>query len=105
MPPMCANPEPGYRDLRMGTWASSPLVLNPGSKPHESMTLDSRTFLELAPYRSAITTGAGAPFGVDRYPVTVFLALTLLTTISYNMGSLPLKNWSGRSEERRVGKE
>ncbi len=50
------------------------------------------TSLQMMPYRSATTTGPGAPFGEDRYPVTVFLALTLLTTISNNMGSLPLKN-------------
>jgi len=60
--------------------SSMPFILN----------LESRTCLQLAPYRSAITTGTGALFGVDRYPVTVFLALTLLTTISNNRGSLPL---------------
>ncbi len=55
------------------------------------LDLESRTCLRLAAYRSATTTtGSGAPFGEDRYPVTVFLALTLLTTISNNMGFLPL---------------
>jgi hypothetical protein len=44
----------------------------------------------LSLYRSATADGTGAPFGEDKYPVTVFLALTLLTTISNNMGSLPL---------------
>src|SRR5665213_1035237 len=92
---MSASPEPGYPDFRMGTWATCPLVLNPGSR-----TLDSRTCLELAPYRSAITTGAGAPFGVDRYPVTVFLALTLLTTISYNMGCLLYTSPSPRDRQK-----
>src|ERR1039458_5316092 len=60
--------------------SSMPFILN----------LESRTCLQLAPYGSATTTGPGAPFGEDRYPVTVFLALTLLTTISNNTGSLPL---------------
>jgi len=41
-------------------------------------------------YRSATATGTGAPFGEDKYPVTVFLADTLLTTISNIAGSLPL---------------
>ena len=59
---------------------SMPLILN----------LQSRTCLRLAPYRSATAAGAGEPFGEDKYPVTVFLALTLLTTISNNAGSLPL---------------
>src|ERR1035441_1554176 len=65
--------------------SSMPFILN----------LESRTCLQLAPYGSATTTGPGAPFGEDRYPVTVFLALTVLTTISYNMGVLPLKNCNG----------
>src|ERR1700690_1353953 len=46
--------------------------------------------LQLRIYSEPITTGAGAPFGEDKYPVTVFFALTLFTTISNNMGSLPL---------------
>jgi hypothetical protein len=51
---------------------------------------ESRKRLQLALYSPPIATGSGAPFGEDRYPVTVFLALTLFTTISNNMGSLPL---------------
>jgi hypothetical protein len=56
------------------------------------LNLKSSTYLPWTLYRAAITAGAGALFGEDRYPVTVFFALTLLTTISNNMGSLPLKN-------------
>jgi hypothetical protein len=74
-------PRSGFSDLGNPALRSSiPFLLN----------LKSRKRLLLAPYGPATTTGSGAPFGEDRYPVTVFLALTLLTTISNNMGSLPL---------------
>ena len=66
-------------DPKIGTWGTQ--LLN------SSCVMKMSSYY---PYRSAITAGTGAPFGEDRYPVTVFLALTLLTTISNNTGSLPL---------------
>ena len=89
-PPRSENPDlhPSDEGLSQGTPDLGSLALK-SSIPF-LLNLESRKRLLLAPYSPVTTTGSGAPFGEDRYPVTVFLALTLLTTISNNMGSLPL---------------
>ena len=85
------------RVVRLGSATSQVRESGPGNPELRRsipflLLLESRKRPLLAPYSPAATTGSGAPFGEDRYPVTVFLALTSLTTISNNMGSLPLKN-------------
>ena len=74
-PPRSENPDLRNPALRR----SVPFLLNP----------ESRKRLLLALYSPATTTGSGAPFGEDRYSVTLFLAFTLFTAVSNNMSSLP----------------
>jgi len=88
-------PRSGNPDLHPSDECLSPWTPDPGGPALRSfipflLNLDSMKRLLLSPYSPGTTAGSGALFGEDRYPITVFLALTLFTTISNNMGSLPL---------------
>ena len=57
---------------------------------HLCLALSAKSYADApGPCYRPVVTGAGALFGVERYPVTVFLALTEFTTTSNSIGSLP----------------